>query len=140
VRHIPRVCGGVLLILGAMSILEALRLRDDWQGARLMPAVVGAVLVGLGVVHLVTPPGEVVESGARRRAVLLFALLALYVAALTPLGFLPATALFVLILVRALGAYSWPAAVALTVAIALASHVVFKQWLGMPLPAGPLGL
>jgi hypothetical protein len=26
-----------------------------------------------------------------------------------------------------------------TVVIAVAGHVVFKRWLGMPLPAGPLG-
>jgi hypothetical protein len=32
------VCGGLLLLLGALSLVEALRLRDSWQGARLMPA------------------------------------------------------------------------------------------------------
>jgi hypothetical protein len=35
---------------------------------------------------------------------------------------------------------SWPRIVGLTVAIAVASDVVFRRWLGMPLPSGPLGL
>jgi hypothetical protein len=70
----------------------------------------------------------------------MFAVLVLYVAALPYAGFLPATALFVLILLRALGALSWATTIALTAAIAVACHVVFIHWLGMPLPSGPLGL
>jgi putative tricarboxylic transport membrane protein len=135
--------GTLLLALGALAIVEALRLRDDWQGARLMPAVVGAVLVLLGVAHLVRPATGAVawpDAAGARRIVLVFGALALYVAALPVLGFLPATALFVLAIVRLLGSYSWPRALVLTVLIAVASHVVFKHWLGMPLPVGLLGL
>jgi hypothetical protein len=60
------VCGAFLVALGAVALLETLRLRDGWLGARLMTLATAA-------------------------------------------------------------------------AIALASHVVFKHWLGMPLPAGSLG-
>lgn len=42
------IVGALLAALGAFSIIEAGRLRDDWQGARLMPAVVGVLLVVLG--------------------------------------------------------------------------------------------
>ena len=49
------------------------------------------------------------------------------------LGFLVATALFALPLVRTLGTWSWPTTIATTLAIAAGSHVVFKHWLGMPL-------
>jgi hypothetical protein len=139
VRHIARVCGGLLLVLGALALVEALRLRDDWQGAKLMPAVVGLVLIALGLFHLIAPPGGVMEwpeSRARRRVALMFLTLVAYVAALTPLGFLPATGLFVLVVVRALAAYSWPVTVVVSVTTALVSHVVFKHWLGMPLPSG----
>jgi hypothetical protein len=74
------------------------------------------------------------------RVVAVLGLLTAYVIALPWLGFLPATALLVLPLVHALGEWSWPLTLATTAAIALACHVVFKHWLGMPLPPGPLGL
>ena len=65
--------------------------------------------------------------------------LAAYIGLLPVLGFLLATALFVLVVVRALGDYSWTQSAAWTVVIAVGGHVVFKRWLGMALPAGPLG-
>jgi hypothetical protein len=79
------------------------------------------------------------DAAGARRVLAVLALLALYVALLPWLGFLLATLLFALPLVRALGGLSWPLTLATTVAIAGASHVVFKHWLGMPLPGGPLG-
>jgi putative tricarboxylic transport membrane protein len=129
-------CGALLLGLGVLSLVEAFRLRDDWQGARLMPAVLGVVFVLLAAGHLrtssVVPAGP--DAFGRRRVVLLLAVLALYAGAMPYVGFLPTTVLFVLLLVRALGDYGWPKTLALTVVIALACHVVFKEWLGMPLP------
>jgi hypothetical protein len=138
VRRAELLSGVVLAALGALSLLEALRLRDDWQGARLMPAAVGAILLVLGIAHVTaTVPWVAPEPAAptdRRRVALLFGALLVYVAVLPFLGFLAATALFVLALVRALGAYAWPRSLALTAAIAGGSDVVFRQWLGMPLP------
>jgi hypothetical protein len=128
-----------------VAIVEAARLADDWQGARLMPAVVGVALLALGGAHL-SPSARRAPGPAwpgvleQRRVAFVFAVLVLYVLALPPLGFLPATALFVLVLVRFMGGFSWPGAVALSAVIALASHVVFSRWLGMPLPAGIFGL
>lgn len=131
------LCGAILGALGAMSLFEALRIRDEWPGAKLLPAALGVVLVLLGAAHLVAPraaPRVWPDRASGRRVALVFGLLALYVAGLPALGFLPATALFVVILLRALGAYPWTTTIVLTLAIALASHVVFKRWLGMPLP------
>jgi hypothetical protein len=71
---------------------------------------------------------------------ILLVLLILYVVLLPPLGFLLATALFALPLVRGLGPTSWAVAVLAAAVIAGASHVVFKHWLGMPLPVGLIGL
>jgi len=146
-RRANLICGGLLLALGALSLVEALRIKDDWQGAKLMPAALAMALVALGIGHLVPAPTGAAgalpawpDAPARRRVVLMFAVLVLYVAALPHVGFLPATALFALILLRALGAYSWATALALTGAIAIACRVVFISWLGMPLPSGPFGL
>ena len=134
------------MALGVLSLVEALRIKDAWQGAKLMPAALGATLVALGIGHLApSMAGSAValpawpDALARRRVVFMFGALALYVAALPRMGFLIATALFVLALLRALGSYSWAKSLALTGAIAIASHVVFIHWLGMPVPSGFLG-
>jgi putative tricarboxylic transport membrane protein len=132
----------VLAALGVFALVEASRLRDDWQGARLMPVVVGVVLVVLGLAHL-RAPGEPTpvawDPGARRRVLAMFATLALYVAGLPVIGFVAATALFILILLLWLGDFSWPVTLATTMTVAVASHLVFQRWLGMPLPSGPFG-
>jgi putative tricarboxylic transport membrane protein len=145
VRRINLLSGALLLALGVVSLVEALRVKDDWQGAKLMPAALAVVLAALGAGHLV-PATAAAERPAWpdapgwRRVAFVFGVLALYVATLPSFGFLPATALFVLIFLRALSTFSWATTLVLTGAIALASHVVFKHWLGMPLPSGLFGL
>ena len=37
------ICGVILLGLAAACVVEALRIRDDWQGAKLVPAVLSMV-------------------------------------------------------------------------------------------------
>ena len=140
-RRANVVCGAVLLVLAAASLVEALRLKDSWQGARLMPAVLAGVLALLAAGHLQPSPAgaqmaapDWPDAGGRRRIAAVFGALVIYVALLEPLGFLLSTALFVLFVVRVLGAWSWMTTAGLTLAIALACHVVFKRWLGMPLP------
>ena len=125
-----------------MAIVEALRMRDGWTGASLMPAVVGSTLVLLGLAHPRVPATETQwpDVVGARRVVATLVLLALYVACMPSLGFLLATALFPIPLVRGLGGWSWPLTLGTAAAIAVASHLVFKHWLGMPLPPGPLGL
>ena len=140
-RRTPWIEGLVLVTLGVSAIVEGLRLKDNWQGAKLMPAVVGAALVVLGVAHgrLREPRLAWPARDGLRRVMALLIAVTLYVAVLPSVGFLPATAALVLIVVRTVGPLSWPRTAVATVAIAIASHVVFKHWLGMPLPAGPLG-
>jgi len=144
-RRADLLSGVFLVALGVVSLVEALRVRDDWQGAKLMPAALAIVLVVLGAGHFV-PALAAAERPAwpdasrGRRLALVFGALVLYVAALPFLGFLPATALFVLVLLGALGDFSWAVTIVMTGAIASASHVVFKHWLGMPLPSGLFGL
>ena len=135
------IAGAVLVALGAFSLVEATRLRDDWQGARLMPAVVGVLLVILGAAHFGLRDGVAVrpDTAACRRVLLLFAGLVAYVAVLPVIGFLPATIFFFLGLIAWLGDYSWRATVAWGMGMAIASQIIFKIWLGMPLPRGPFG-
>ncbi|HEV8676744.1 MAG TPA: tripartite tricarboxylate transporter TctB family protein [Methylomirabilota bacterium] len=141
-RRVNVLAGCVLLGLGALALVEALRIRDDWPGARLLPAVIGLALAGLGAAHLAGRAADRPawpDAAGRRRVGFVFGLLVLYVAGLPSLGFLPATAVFALVLLRALGPFSWTMTGVLAATIALASHVVFARWLGMPLPPGLLG-
>jgi putative tricarboxylic transport membrane protein len=137
-RRAEMLSGAVLAALGALALVEALRLRDDWQGARLMPAALGVVLLALAICHVTAAlpdaPPAWPEAAARRRVLLLFGALVVYVVVLPPLGFLVATALFVLALLRTLGGYSWTRSLALTAVVAGAGDVIFRQWLNMPLP------
>jgi putative tricarboxylic transport membrane protein len=138
-RRANLLCGAVLLILAVASLVEAVRLKDDWQGARLMPAVLAIVLGALALGHVRTVPADSAapdwpDTRGRRRIAAVFGALVIYVALLEPLGFLLATALFVLAVVRVLGAWAWMTTAAVTLAIALACYLVFQRWLGMPLP------
>ena len=131
-----RLSGVVLIGLGVLSVVEALRMRDDWQGAKLMPAVIGSVLILLGLAHFPGRFSEAIawpDAASRRRVALMFAALAVYAAALPWAGFLASTAVFALVLVRTLGTYSWLTSLAITVAVAGACHIVFARWLGMPI-------
>jgi hypothetical protein len=133
----------VLLALGAVALVEAFRIRDEWPGARLLPAVLGLGLALLGAAHLAGPaldPPEWPEAEDRRRLLLVAIVLAFYIFGLPTLGFAAATALFVLVLLRMLASFSWVTAAVVAAASALGSQLVFRRWLGLPLPSGLLGL
>jgi hypothetical protein len=137
-RRAELLAGVVLAVLGALSLVEALRLRDDWQGARLMPGALGVVLVALALGHLtmrasVAGPAWPEPAAGRRVAALMLMLIG-YVVVLPVVGFLVSTALFVLVVLRALRAGGWLRCLVLTVVIAAGCELVFRQWLGMPLP------
>lgn len=137
-----RVVGLVLLAIGAGSLVETFRIKDDWSGARLLPLVAAIALLLLGVAHFVARPAAVTtepdERPATRRVVLVLALLVAYVALFPTLGFLVTTVALLLVLIGALSDYRWPVKIGLAVLLGLACHVVFRMWLGMPLPDGLL--
>ena len=132
----------MLLLLAALSLVEAVRIKDTWPGARLMPAALGVVLLLLGAAHLRPArerqaPPEPAEPGGLARAATVFAAAAVHVAALPLLGFGLATGLFLAFLFRFLGS-SWSATAALAIGGAVLCHLVFVRWLSMPFPAGLL--
>ena len=135
--------GSVLVGLGALALGEAVGLRDEWPGARLLPALVGLALVLLGGAHLTGPalePPKWPDASGRRRLAFVAIVLSFYVFGLPTLGFLTATALFLFALLRGLGSLSWVTAGVVAGAVALGSQVVFRHWLVLPLPSGLLGL
>jgi hypothetical protein len=75
----------------------------------------------------------------RARAGATFTALFLYAWALTALGFGLATFLFIAFLFRAIEPQRWPVALGGAAATVMASHLLFRVWLGVRLPAGPWG-
>jgi putative tricarboxylic transport membrane protein len=63
-----------------------------------------------------------------------------FVLVLEPLGFLLAAFLSMIALLRAVEAQSWRRIIVIAAAAALVSHLVFARFLGVPLPAGVLGI
>jgi putative tricarboxylic transport membrane protein len=107
---VPWWLGLVLLFLGAVLLVQALRARERAGGGEARPWKIA----------------------------LLLAALAVYVLVLDAVGYAIATFLLVVFMLRALEPHRWPVALAVAVLAAGGSYVLFAVWLGVPLPAGPL--
>lgn len=107
-----------------------------WAGiglAGLSTATVASGLRGGGA------PLAALWAGTRwGRVILVAAALALYAVALGPVGFLLATPVLLLVLLRAVDPVRWPAALAFAVAAPLAVWWVMERLLSVRLPAGLL--
>ncbi|MGH8429790.1 MAG: tripartite tricarboxylate transporter TctB family protein [Solimonas sp.] len=148
-----RITGGILVLLGALALLEARRLsvlREEMvagavAGDDTFPWIIGALLFLLGlytifvarwpVRHIVFP------AGPERRQLVTSAgaLLAYYL--VTPyLGYTFSTLVVSTGLYRAIGGYRWPVALFIGVLTTGALFLVFKVWLAEPLPTGWIGI
>lgn len=85
------------------------------------------------------PEGVVEERRRPGKAALALAASLAYAGALEPVGFLLTTFLFLFFLLRTIESRSWISSVTIAVVASAASHVVFKVWLAVQLPAGPWG-
>lgn len=116
-------------------------------GPALFPFVVAAGLAACGVGLIVREAraglrrpwlaaGPLLgQARARLDALLLVGAIGLYLGAASRLGFVPTAAVILLVLVRRFGA-SWALAVATAVFGPLAAHLLFAEWLRVPLPLG----
>jgi putative tricarboxylic transport membrane protein len=135
-----------VLALGAGAALAAARLpfgavRNPGPG--FFPWWLGVVLLLLGAVLL----GQALRGAGRAGAaatrpwkvVQLLAALVVYVYVLDAAGYPVATFLLVVFMLRVLEPHRWVVALPVAVLVAGGSYVLFAVWLGVPLPAGPLG-
>ena len=103
--------------------------------------VLGALSVVLGVQALragrIEAPAEPAERGEWGRVAGLLVVLALYVAALSPLGYPISTFLLVLFMLRPMLRRKLVPALGLATLAAGGSYLLFAVWLNVPLPAGP---
>jgi len=148
-RHRELAAAVVLLGLGLAAAREARRLAVGdlgRPGEGFFPfliavalALAAAGLVARALAGPVRPAGPAPGPVARPRAVWTLLAAAGYAFALEPLGFVAATLLLLLFLFRVMQPWRWAAALGASAGIAVASHLLFKVWLGVRLPAGPWG-
>jgi putative tricarboxylic transport membrane protein len=144
-----RAAAAVLLVVGLGGAIEARRLtigNPSHPGPGFFPFWL-ALALSLAALALLLrrapaaprPVGAPAERIRQGRVGLALAASAAYTVALDPLGFLLATFLFLLFLLGAIESRRSVSSIAISAATAVASHLVFKVWLGVQLPAGPWG-
>jgi putative tricarboxylic transport membrane protein len=138
-----------LLVFGAVTVALSLQLplgTVRMPGTGFFPLVLGLLLVALAVaqgiqLHLAKAPAPAPAppaDGATRRVVFFIGVMALATLLLQPVGYVVATLILMVGLLRVLGV-AWGACVIIAASSAAASYFVFVRWLGIPMPAGPLG-
>lgn len=139
--------------LGAGAILLAIPVAiASWgfgvgspksPGAGFWPLVIAVVMAGLGLTLILRPTpnagGEAGESRWGKFGISLGTLL-FYVAALEPLGYLLATAVMLLAQFRWVESRSWRTSIAIALAAAVVSLILFRVLLKVSLPTGVIPL
>jgi putative tricarboxylic transport membrane protein len=132
------IAGSVAYLLGAFQI-SAPEGQYAAVGPRLFPLVIGGGLLTSAVWIGVAGTGEVrlptVQWGVAASSALAFLA---YIAALDLVGYLPATAGFLVLESRLLGSRDWARDLIVSLAITTSVYVVFRLLLGLSLPAGRL--
>jgi putative tricarboxylic transport membrane protein len=147
--HIPVAV--ILLVLAGYIFLAtgdlpfgALRVPQS----AFFPKILAALLAILSLLVLIRPAAPLrtvehasaIDAGGWRRIGVTLAAMAAFALVLEPLGFLLAAFLLMVSLLRAVEAQSWRRIIVIAAAAALLSYLVFARFLGVPLPAGVLGI
>jgi hypothetical protein len=139
----------VLMAVGLVALAISLRLgvwRQNSPGEGLFPFLTALAMVGLSGAALARDwvkrrgtPGRATSdrSGLLRVAAYLGALV-FYAASLEFLGFITASALTLVFILRFAERYLWLATLALTAATVIGCQILFVLWLGAILPTGTL--
>ncbi|QDR81869.1 tripartite tricarboxylate transporter TctB family protein [Sporomusa termitida] len=145
VKLADRIAGVVAVLIGAMSLTEAIRLYPYRvavsSGDHLFPLAVGIGLISFGIILAFR--GDRVAGfdavPASKTPVLIFGVpmvLLLYVALIQWTGYSVATFFVSVIFFHWIGLFRWylslPAAIVLTASL----YLIFVQWLNVPLPSG----
>ena len=144
---------GVVLLGAAAAIAWTARgfpvVPGQAFGPSLFPGVIagGFALCAIGLLlrqlrggrggRWIDPGPLLADARARLDALLVLGAIGFYVLAAERLGFIPTAAAILLVLVRRFGA-SWPLALATAALGPVAVHLLFAEWLRVPLPLGLL--
>jgi len=139
-----RIWGIVICALGVFYIVEGFNLPPaaigDPLGPLTFPTILGFSFIACGVYLAVKPGPRPAQPVLVRRyflqILILFALLLVYSASISWLGYLLATFLFVLAGAFLMGERSWAKGVLLAAAFSTGVFILFVRVLTIPLPFG----
>ena len=142
-----RVAGGALVLLALFTLWESRHLPLGslrQPGPAYAPVVLALVLLGLGVVLVLTGRRAAALSGVGfpewRHAVAILAVCAFAALALERLGYRATVTLALACLLGVVERKGIVFTAVFSLALALASFLLFDTLLRVPLPRGPLGL
>jgi hypothetical protein len=136
----------VFAAIGMVWIVGALGL-PFWQGfapdSGFLPLIYGVLLIGLAAAVLamrVLDPDAVADAQPVAKPLVVLAALTAAVIGVEPAGFGPAVFLLLAFLFAAVERLPVLRALIVAGATTAVLMLIFKAWLGVPLPAGPLGV
>jgi putative tricarboxylic transport membrane protein len=143
----------VLFVFGAGVSFEARKLgigRVSAPGAGFFPFWLGlSLFLSSGILGIrLLLSAEMKSSGdhgslkgtAWQKIVLVVIGVLLYAFLLEPLGYLISTSFLMIFLFKASGPQRWRSVVIWSVAVSILTYVLFKIWLQVQFPVGPLGI
>lgn len=140
-----RVTALILIVCFAIYGLEGHALQStlgvDVVGPGFFPSSIAVLGIAVGVILLLSPAApkkNKTGSAAHVRAVLPILFMLVYVLSLETIGFPIATAVFLTVMIRYLGATSWRSAALFAVAGSALAMLIFAYGLDVRLPHGVL--
>ena len=148
-------CGALILFMQSFSIPLMKEPVSTVDTAKFFPQLVFGVLMPLGILLIIrglmraktlketAPEGEKLEAGitAFKRSIVALVAIAIFLALMEPLGFIPAAILYMLFNMFYMcekAAWKPWLFVVVAVVVAIASYFVFRQFIYVKLPAGIL--
>lgn len=143
-----QVSSTLFFLLGLLISFYALRYKIGSlasPGSGLMPFLTGLLMGCLALVGFIQATLRGPESVPRparfkgqawRKSLLTLAALAGFLLLMTPIGFIPATVIFIGFLLRAISPQRWPVVAGVSLLTALFAYLVFEVWLQAQLPKG----
>jgi len=148
-RTLEIVVAGLLFLLGALVIVDSIRLgarwADDGPQAGYFPFYIGLLICVSTAIVIFRAVGDkakaaktFVTRGAFRQVLWMLVPSIVYVALIKPVGLYVASTLFIAFFMRRLGRYPWVTTVAVAAGVSLVFFLLFEVWFKLPLPKGPL--
>jgi putative tricarboxylic transport membrane protein len=147
VRTADAITAAVLLLLGGVVLLDAIRLGFGWgtdgPQSGFFPFWMALLLVLSSAVivarTLRRAPGPRFVTREQLRSVLTVLLPAVAMVLLTQtVGLYVASGLYLGFYMRWVGRHSWAAVAALALGVPIVTFIIFEQWFLVPMPKGPL--
>ena len=146
-RTVDVLTAAAIMLIGAVVVADSLRLGAGWgtDGPKsgFFPFWLGSLLLLTAAAIMVQAWRRGVTtafvSRERLRPVLIVLLPAFGLVILTQfIGLYVASALYMAVYMRGVGAHRWSTVILLAIGIPVITFVIFEQWFLVPMPKGPL--